>query len=202
MRTTNKTDRLAARNIYLPNDRAPRLILEHENGSSLYTYEYELHGVTRFVAIAFWGTSAKPLFNFSYRTEDARNARIQEFKLSVESSIERKAQRRTEKSAWTNPLTVGTILYTSWGYDQTNVEFYAVTRVSGRRVWVREIAADYEATGYMSGNTWPAMPIRFVGEETMHVAQPSGARGVYVKISESQHAWVDEGKQHSTTSYA
>ena len=84
----------------------------------------------------------------------------------------------------------------------TNVEFYAVTRVSGRRVWIRQIASDYTETGFMSGKTWPAMPIRFTGDETMHVAQPSGEKGVYVKISESASAWLETGQEHYTSSYA
>lgn len=35
---------------------------------------------------------------------------------------------------------VGDILYTSWGYDQTNVDFYQVIRVSGKNAWIREIS--------------------------------------------------------------
>jgi hypothetical protein len=38
---------------------------------------------------------------------------------------------------------VGTIFYTSWGYDQTNVEWFQVTRISssGLSVWLRPIAS-------------------------------------------------------------
>lgn len=40
-----------------------------------------------------------------------------------------------------NPLKVGDILSSSWGYDQTNVEFYQVVKASGASVWVAQIAA-------------------------------------------------------------
>jgi len=193
-RLMTKTDRLQAR--YIPKN--ARCILEHENGSALYTYEV----AGKPYAIAFWGASAKSLFHYSYRTEDQRNAKIQEFKASVESSVASRLARKAEKSAWSNPLAVGQILYTSWGYDQTNVEFYVVTKVSGRKVSVAQIASDYESTGFMSGKTWPAMPIRIVGEESQHIAQPSGANGVYIKISNSVHAWPETGREHCTTSYA
>jgi hypothetical protein len=34
---------------------------------------------------------------------------------------------------------IGTIWATSWGYDQTNVEFFQVIRETEKSVWVREI---------------------------------------------------------------
>lgn len=153
-------------------------------------------------AMVFRGSAGRPEFHHSYRNDEHRRRHVADFFASVRAAQQRKAGRQAERAAWANPLKVGDILYTSWGYDQTNVEFFAVTRVSGRRVWVRQIAADYEESGFMSGKTWPAMPITFVGEETMHVAQPSGAFGVYVKISECRHAWPEDGRARCTTSYA
>lgn len=191
---TSKTDRLQAR--YIPKN--ARCILEHENGSALYTYEI----AGKFYAIAFRGTSAKSDFHYSYRTDAQRQEQILRWKAAVEASAQFKAERAAEKAAWSNPLKAGDILYTSWGYDQTNVEFFAVTKVSGRRIWVREIASDYEATGFMSGKTWPAMPIRFIGDETMHTAQPSGQAGAYIRISECRIAHLETGREHHTSSYA
>lgn len=191
-----KDERIAARSIFIPKD--ARCILEHTNGSTLYAYEEN----GRLYALAFWGSSARPMFHYRYRTEEQRNQKIHEFKASVESSVEFKAKRSAEKTAWTNPLKVGDILHTCWGYDQTNVEFYAVTKVSGRRVWLREIAADSEATGYMSGNCWPAMPVRFIGDEFMRMAQPLGDKGVRVKIHRSADAWPVEGRSYGFSTYA
>ena len=190
----SKEERLAARNI--PND--ARCVLEHANGSACYTYET----AGAFYAIAFWGTAGRSLWHYRYRTDERRNQAILDFRESVEDSVERRAKLKADKAAWTNPLKVGDILHTCWGYDQTNTEFFAVTRVSGRRVLVREIAADFEGTGFMSGKTWPAMPIRFVGDETMHTAQPCGKTGVYVKIDECRTAYPEQGREHYVSSYA
>lgn len=33
---------------------------------------------------------------------------------------------------------VGDLLYSAWGYDQTNVDFYEVVRVSKASVWLRK----------------------------------------------------------------
>lgn len=191
----DKSTRLAARAIYIP--KGARLV---PGPAGCAVYAYELAG--KFYALAFRGTAAKPEFHHSYRTAERRQAHVAEFWGSVQGAAERKAARAAEKAVWVNPLKVGEILYTSWGYDQTNVEFFAVTRVSGRRVWVREIASDGEQTGFMSGRCWPAMPIRFVGDETMHTAQPSGKDGVYVKISECRTAWPEQGRAHGFSTYA
>jgi hypothetical protein len=193
MRTTNPADRMKAR--YIP--KGANCILEHENGSALYTYE----AAGKFYVIAFWGTSGKSQFHECYRVEAQRDQRVIDWKRGVESSVAFRTERKAKKSAWVNPLKVGEILHSSWGYDQTNVEFYVVTKVSGKRVWIRQIASDYEATGHMCGNTWPAMPIRFVGEETMHIAQPNGDTGASVKVGH-QYASQETGRMHYTSSYA
>lgn len=156
----NKADRLAAR--YIPDHAV--CVFAHDNGSACYTYERG----GRPYALAYQGTSSRSVLHGWYSSEDRRQAQIAAFKDSIEGEIRRKAQRQADKAAWVNPLRIGDVLYTSWGYDQTNTEFFIVTRLSGRRVWVRQIAADYEEDGFMSGRTWPAMPIRYTGPETMH----------------------------------
>jgi hypothetical protein len=168
--------------------------------SVVYCYQTtRADGKTVYGALAYWGTSGKPTWHISFRTEDQRREAVTEFFQNISSHLERKGKQRADKAAWINPLKVGDLLYTSWGYDQTNVEFYAVTRVSGKRVWIREIAGDSESTGYMQEKCWPKLPITFVGEETMHLAQPGDP--VSVKI-DHHYAWLEQGRTHHSSSYA
>lgn len=197
-RLETKAQRMEARSSFLPKNIAVSKITLRDDAAVVYIFSV----AGKPYAKGFRGTAAKPEFYHSFKTDAQRAQYVKGWCESVRESQARKTAHRAEQAAWVNPLKVGDILHTSWGYDQTNVEFYAVTRVSGRRVWVREIAADYEGTGFMSGNTWPAMPIRFVGDETMHTAQPSGSKGVYVKISTCIHAWPVEARSYSTSSYA
>lgn len=190
-RPKNAAERAALRPAYIPKDARP--LLEHTNGSALYVYE----GQGKFYLIAFWGTSAKPQIHFSYRTEAQRTEAIDRWRHSVESSVSYKTDRQAKRKAEGNTLKVGDILNTSWGYDQTNVDFYIVTRVSAARVWVRPIASDYESTGFMAGQCWPAMPIQMTGPETtMHVV-----RGNSCSIN-GHHASLTNGDTHYTSSYA
>jgi hypothetical protein len=44
-----------------------------------------------------------------------------------------------EKPALTDMVEVGSIFESSWGYDQTNVTFYEVVRMSAASVWIKSI---------------------------------------------------------------
>lgn len=39
---------------------------------------------------------------------------------------------------------VGDVLYSSWGYEQTNINFYQVVKATDKTVWVREISKQIE----------------------------------------------------------
>lgn len=58
----------------------------------------------------------------------------------------------------------GDILVSTWGYEQTNADFFEVVEVSPKTVTVRPIASreDYEAES-MTGSAWP-IPGAFRGE--------------------------------------
>lgn len=191
-RLQTKTDRLAAR--YIPKNAH---CVKNDDTAAAYCVS---GGGDRVVALCFRGSAARPEINVICRDLDSATETIAKFLMNVERSIAAKVARRAVSKAWVNPLTVGEILNTCWGYDQTNVEFYVVTRVSGRRVWVREIAQDSEATGLAQGKCWPAMPIQMVGPETMHMAQPAGT-GVTVKI-DGHYASREDGRAHAFTTWA
>jgi hypothetical protein len=57
---------------------------------------------------------------------------------------------------------VGDIFVCSWGYDQTNIDFYQVTRVLNSMIEVTEIEGKRKYDGHMCGSTVP-VPNSFVG---------------------------------------
>jgi hypothetical protein len=65
--------------------------------------------------------------------------------------------------------TVGDILSTCWGYDQTNREFYEIVKVRGAAVTLRQIATETVATGDMTARVIP-LPGQFVDKELMRRA--------------------------------
>lgn len=58
---------------------------------------------------------------------------------------------------------IGDIYYTSWGYEQTNIDFYQVVEVKKASIVVRPICQKTSEDSYMAGITWP-LPDNFSGE--------------------------------------
>jgi len=54
-----------------------------------------------------------------------------------------------------NPVKINDIFYSSWGYDQTNIDFYMVVDVTKSSVKVVSIGEDRTYTGPMQGNCVP-----------------------------------------------
>ena len=57
----------------------------------------------------------------------------------------------------------GAILYSSWGYDQTNVDYYMVTRTTAKSAWIVPMTAHEDPTGFMSGTAIPLDPMTHTG---------------------------------------
>lgn len=117
---------------------------------------------------------------------------------------------------------VGMVLYSSWGYDQTNIDFYKVVRVSDKgSVWVMPMSRQYvENVGFMSDMVMPGGVIEerevreYFGEPNANGFQEW--RWVKVPVKPARHkwhdyginlnsyssAWVWDGKAKNMTSYA
>lgn len=77
----------------------------------------------------------------------------------LENRLANVAYKKRKKEKATNlkaTFDVGSVLYTSWGYEQTNVSFYQVVGFTGKStVLVRRIGERRVESGYMSGTTFP-----------------------------------------------
>lgn len=156
----SKEARMKWREIYVPKGATP----DPRNSEAAAVFLYETAG--KAYAMGFNGTAGKPSFHHSYRSPESREEHVTKFFEAVKSSKEYKAKRAAARKAYTHTLTVGDILHTSWGYDQTNVSFFEVTRiVSGKSVGVRKIRSEMvEATGPFSSSV-RGVRGAFIGEE-------------------------------------
>jgi hypothetical protein len=98
----------------------------------------------------------------------------------------------------TNTLTAGQILYSSWGYDQTNINFYQVHRATGKTAWVIPLPTVKTEDGYMTGTAMPGE-----ADETAPVIQRKIHRhrlGLSIRIEEYEGAspWDGKPKRFST----
>jgi hypothetical protein len=76
----------------------------------------------------------KPLAQFYYGSEAERAKSMEEYITNNRAHHDSKKKDREEKKNFKTSLFFGDILYTSWGYDQTNVDFYEVVEVIGDKM--------------------------------------------------------------------
>lgn len=72
-------------------------------------------------------------------------------------SAEAKERKAKAKGQFKNPYNIGDILHHSWGYDQTNCDFYQVVGVKKASVVLRKIGATTVpgSEGFMSESLLP-----------------------------------------------
>ena len=147
-------------------------------------------------AIGFGGRRSKPDFNFSFRSEDKRAEYIKNYIESAKKSLDSKLEREGKLKGFKHNLKVGDILYSSWGYDQTNIDFYQVTEVIGdKSVKIRAIASklDHAERG---ADYIVAIPDKFLNSKTMlkRVQQ-----GNCIKIASYAYAYPWDGQPRYET---
>lgn len=126
--------------------------------------------------IAYRGRAKKSVFCYRYDSVGARAKKVSKW---MDEQQEQKTESKKQTSK--RELKVDQILSSSWGYEQTNVNYYLVTALVGKvSVEVVEIGKSYKATGDMTGRCIPD-PSNRIGEPMKRRV----IRGVQVKINSS-----------------
>lgn len=111
-------------------------------------------------AMVFYGKQSKPAAHYSYASEAKRAERVAAYFSHRQQITAYKAERRASRKAEARKVEVGGLYYTSWGYDQTNVDFYEVVELVGKTsAKVRPIARTDASNGnepWMTGKAIPA----------------------------------------------
>jgi hypothetical protein len=149
-----------------------------DKASDAIGYVYS-DGRGRPCARVFFGKQAKPVSNYSYASPAARQKHVAEMFARRQAWQARKAAEKANAVTYT--YTVGEILSTCWGYEQTNREFYEVVRVSGSAVTVRQIATETVSTGWATDRVVP-LPGAHIGEEIRRMAR-RGCTGLKMNSS-------------------
>lgn len=181
------------RDFYIPKEgqRGITNIKEHtrENLAGV-AYTYSQGG--KLYAMGFGGKRSKPDFHYRFKDEVSRRKYVNEFFAGLRSQQKRKAEKQAKKRAFQHTLKKGDILNTSWGYDQTNVEFYQVTQVKSKKsVVIKRIGAKrVEATG---PDSEMIMPVKgaFLDEPAM---TKRVSEGNTIRIDKVRTAWVWSGR--------
>ena len=120
--------------------------------------------VTVYMGIAFAGKANKPLWHyFLFKTPESRQKMIDETVASRKGTLQRKQEEMQKKKDFVHGIKVGDIFSSSWGYDQTNVDFFQCVDVKGKMVVVREISSKLSHSD-RGADYVVAAPNHFTGE--------------------------------------
>ena len=111
------------------------------NGLKIYRSETAVGGPC---AMMFYPKAINPAWNYRFKSaeqmEEYISGKIANYDAYQKMKDERKAARRGTADDL-NAVAVGDIFHFSWGYDQTNCDFFQVVEKSGRSVIIREIGS-------------------------------------------------------------
>ncbi len=103
----------------------------------LEIYNYEHNG--KFVTMGFKGRQAKPSFHFNFKKEDSRDMYIDRTVAELKDTFDRQKAYTDEKKKAVKNVKVGDVFVNSWGYDQSNYDFYQIVAMKGQKATFREI---------------------------------------------------------------
>jgi hypothetical protein len=106
-------------------------------GLDLEIYLYESGSAP--CALVFGGRRNKPDLHVRYGKPERRDAHLREHVENARKVAEYKAEQQAKRAGFKHDYKVGDILHHSWGYDQTQCEFYQVTATTPGTVTIREV---------------------------------------------------------------
>lgn len=164
------------------------------------TYDYN----GKYALLVFAENKKSPLCHFAFSTPARRDEYLDQVLDKARDDKAAAQARRMMDSLraqrFAAALKPGDIMASSWGWEQTNVDFYEVVDVRGMTVALREIGRDIVGTGFMSGKTTPR-PGEYKGKTfTRRVLGCGDVPTVNIRSFASARLW--DGKPHYVSWYA
>jgi hypothetical protein len=140
------------------------------------------------LAKCFLGKAARPAWFYRLTPEQLATKAARELK-AAQWKLDAKAAAKAARAAATFTVKVGDVFRCSWGYDQTNVDYYQVTRMVGAQsVEIRRIAALSWGTEFMQGRSVPKLD-DLRGAPMVKRLRATGDGGAAVRITSFADAY-------------
>jgi hypothetical protein len=111
----------------------------------------------------------KALFNYRFKSPERMaeycSEWIERIERRIHEAIVLLAIKKEAQKNMNHNFVEGSIIYNSWGYDQTNIDFYQIVEVKTKSVIIRRIESCYVSgtEGFMCANVKPIKDC-FLGE--------------------------------------
>jgi len=157
----------------------------HLNSCQVFLYSRRTRKGVVFFALGYKGRSKKTYFHRNFGNDESnRNSYVSEFMNRCKT--EQIEKERTPGRA----LEVGNVLSCSWGYDQTNVDYYLVTELIGKtQVMIVKIGQQLIESSNMTGKCIPDIQV--------HIGEPmrKSVAGDHVKINSYSWAYLKKSEK-------
>lgn len=173
-------------------------------GTEIWYQDTERQGkIVSYTAITFTGKAQKPSIFSGYGSAQRRQEVVESWLANISEHAAMKAQNRQAKKEAVCPFKEGDIISGSWGYDQTNVEFFEIVAAKGRKVTIRELghASIKGSEGFMCESVVPNHGC-YIGEPEVHIAQTYSGDSWYIKLHDSCSLHLWEGDKRYKSWYA
>lgn len=128
--------------------------------------------------MVFKGRAKKPLHYYNFRNNSSLEAFVDKMKQGADKREEMALADKKAIAEFELNINVGDVYVSSWGYDQTNVDFYKVTAVKGKKITFQQIGfySEENSEYYMSDRVLPNLD-KNIGEEFNKIAKVCSCYG-------------------------
>ena len=98
--------------------------------------------------VVFNNKKKRYILNCGYLSFENRNRAIKGQKADILRTIQQEKKYFEERQAENDSIQKDTILYSSWGYEQTNIDFYIVLERKGQSVTLQKIGKEITKRNY------------------------------------------------------
>lgn len=149
------------------------------------------------VAVIFKDKKKDPVAHYRYNTNEDREKGIDR-QIQLSLSNKKYKEERKLKAKQLADIKVGDIVYTSWGYEQTNISFYLVVGLVGKATaeYVKIGSKQVEQTSWCSADVSPDLSYKSEIVERGRITQ----YGIKIGREYTSKTSIDS-KHHSSWGY-
>ena len=197
------------------NDRFKEVNFDNQNNLQFFLADYELNGKRIIQGKCFTNKSFNPKWFYRFKDLEQFNKTCLDT-ISNNNEVIKWKEERKQKEQQPHTLKIGDILYCSWGYDQTQVDYFKVKEILGKtKIKIVGLGTSLACDGYHDkatpsdeiGNHWTRKQYFCKIEnkwKTKNIELVKFARSNNsVKISSFAYAYKWDGQpKHSTNPYS
>ena len=166
----------------------------------IVTYEVDVRGVAKPAAAIFVGNAFNAESRYFYRSIEARQEEIDRVVAREKSRATERQKKIDARKAFVPTAKAGDIFVSSWGYEQTNVDFFLLESIKGKTGTFVKIGQyqveGSEGSGGMSCEVMPS-PETIIGERfTKRIGVTMGTES-FMNDSKYVAKWSGKSKYKS-----